>query len=68
MSGVLNLEDRGDRQTTRQSYKTSYSVAWVVGWKKVSILFVSGSIPLHFDPTANGDCEPIRSTGFSFQV
>src|SRR5580704_751836 len=29
-----NLQDRGDCQTTRKSYKTSHIVGWVVGWKK----------------------------------
>src|SRR6266581_6524868 len=27
-----NLEERGDCQTTRKSYKTSHSVGQVVGW------------------------------------
>jgi hypothetical protein len=29
-----NLQDRGNCQTTRKSYKTSHIVGWVVGWKK----------------------------------
>ena len=29
-----NLQDRGDCQNTRKSYKTSYVVGWIVGWKK----------------------------------
>ena len=29
-----NLQDRGDCQTTRKSYKTPHIVGWVVGWKK----------------------------------
>ena len=28
-----NLEDRGDCQNTRTSYKASYVVGWIVGWK-----------------------------------
>jgi hypothetical protein len=28
-----NIQDRGDCQTPRKSYKTSHSVGWVVGWK-----------------------------------
>jgi hypothetical protein len=28
-----NLQDRGDCQNTRKSYKTSYVVGWIVGWK-----------------------------------
>ena len=30
-----NLQDRGDCQNTRKSYKTSHFVGWVVGWKIV---------------------------------
>src|SRR6267143_1554990 len=29
-----NLQDRGDCQTTRKSYKTEALVGWVVGWKE----------------------------------
>jgi hypothetical protein len=29
-----NLQDRGDCQYIRKSYKTSQIVGWVVGWKK----------------------------------
>jgi hypothetical protein len=29
-----NLQDRGDCQTMRKSYKTSHVVGWVVGWKE----------------------------------
>jgi len=29
-----NLQDRGDCQTTRKSYKAEILVGWVVGWKK----------------------------------
>jgi hypothetical protein len=29
-----NLQERGDCQTTRKSYKTEVLVGWVVGWKK----------------------------------
>src|SRR5271170_3355272 len=29
-----NLQDRGDCQTTRKSYKTSHIVGWVVGRKQ----------------------------------
>src|SRR6266481_8752591 len=29
-----NLQDRGDRQNTRKSYKRSHVVGWIVGWKK----------------------------------
>jgi len=36
-----NLEDRGDCQSTRKSYKTSHSVAWGVGWKKSRHRFLS---------------------------
>jgi hypothetical protein len=28
-----NIQDRGDCQTPRKSYKTSHFVGWVVGWK-----------------------------------
>jgi hypothetical protein len=28
-----NLQNRGDCQNTRKSYKTSYVVGWIVGWK-----------------------------------
>src|SRR6266853_3104057 len=27
-----NLQDRGDCQNTRKSYKASYVVGWIVGW------------------------------------
>jgi hypothetical protein len=37
-----NSEDRGDCQSTRKSYKTSHSVGWSVGWKKASMLLLSG--------------------------
>src|SRR5258708_29465024 len=36
-----NLQDRGDCQTTRKSYKTSYVVGWIVGWKSPRILWQS---------------------------
>jgi hypothetical protein len=29
-----NLQDRGDCQTTRKSYKTRVFVGWLVGWKQ----------------------------------
>ena len=32
-----NLEDRGDCQNTRKSYKTSLYVGWSVGWQKASL-------------------------------
>ena len=30
-----NLQNRGDCQTTRKSYKTYVFVGWTVGWKTV---------------------------------
>src|SRR5882724_12283358 len=36
-----NLQDRGDCQNTRKSYKTSYVVGWIVGRKKPRILWQS---------------------------
>ena len=40
-----NLQDRGDCQTTRKSYKTPHIVGWVVGWKKSTD---SGAAPPSF--------------------
>jgi len=40
-----NLQDRGDCQNTRKSYKTSQSVGWVVGWKKSTN---SVAVHIHF--------------------
>ena len=41
-----DIQDRGDCQTPRKSYKTSHSggwiVGWIVGWKKASIVLLSG--------------------------
>jgi hypothetical protein len=37
-----NIQDRGDCQTPRKSYKTPHSVGWIVGWKKASIVLLSG--------------------------
>jgi hypothetical protein len=36
-----NIQDRGDCQTPRKSYKTSHSVGWVVGWKTASIVLLN---------------------------
>ena len=48
-----NIQDRGDCQTPRKSYKTSHSVGWVVGWKKASIVLLSGQRP--YAPDAVSD-------------
>jgi hypothetical protein len=32
------LQDRGDCQNARKSYKTSQSVGWVIGWEQTSAL------------------------------
>ena len=42
---TTTYKTRGDCQTTRKSYKTSHSVGWIVGWKKASMLILSGSFP-----------------------
>jgi hypothetical protein len=32
-----NLQNRGDCQTPRKSYKTSHPVGWIVSWKRLRL-------------------------------
>jgi len=41
-----NLQNRGDCQATRKSYKTQVFVGWVVGWKKSTNC--EAAAPIHF--------------------
>jgi hypothetical protein len=52
-----NIQDRGDCQTPRKSYKTLHSVGWVVGRKKASIVHIFGKMVLKGDSKKAEKCE-----------
>jgi hypothetical protein len=43
-----NLQDRGDCQNTRKSYKTSQFVGWVVGWESGGVALPYVFLAVHY--------------------
>src|SRR5208283_5390199 len=43
-----NIQDRGDCQTPRKSYKTSEFVGWVVGWESTGVALPYVFLAVHY--------------------
>ena len=56
-----NIQDRGDCQTPRKSYKTSHPVGWVGGWKMASIVLMGGQLPFAPDSNARHNQREVSS-------
>jgi hypothetical protein len=59
-----NIQDRGDCQTPRKSYKTPHSVGWVVGWKKGFDCAVERATYLRAKPSRSPETQrPTQTSG-----